>query len=131
MTDPSEKKTVLVVDDDDSVLRVTMRALQSFGFTTIGAKDGFEAVSAFREQHQALDCVILDMSMPGMSGKQTLQSLREIDPDVPVLLASGHSVDEMREMYGETGFAGYLQKPFQIATLNDAVHSVINGRQKS
>jgi two-component system, cell cycle sensor histidine kinase and response regulator CckA len=120
-----DKHVVMVVDDDDAVRRVTMRALETFGFTTVGAASGFEAVETFKNDHHGLHCVIVDMNMPGMNGKQTMQSFREIDASVPVLLASGHSADEMREAHGDAGFAGYLQKPFQIALLAASVKRVI------
>jgi two-component system, cell cycle sensor histidine kinase and response regulator CckA len=125
VTATPEKHVVMVVDDDDSVRRVTARALESFGFATLGARDGFDAVKQLESQRGVVRCVIVDMSMPGWDGEQTLKGLHEIDGGLPVLLASGHSAQEMREKYAQSGFAGYLQKPFQIALLADAVARAI------
>lgn len=126
MTNQDGKQVVLIVDDDDSVRKVIMRALDTFGFATIGAVDGNRAVDTFTEQRDAIDCIIVDMSMPGMDGEQTFHALRQVGPTPPVLLASGHSAEEMQERYGTVGFAGYLQKPFQIASLADVVRSAIS-----
>lgn len=128
MTAPSNGYAVLVVDDDESVRRVTMRALEAFGFETVGAKDGYEAVSVLEARQTGLHCIIVDMSMPGMNGEQTLKALRGLNATVPVLLASGHSAEEMRDIYGGVGFAGYLQKPFQIMQLAQAVEGTISGQ---
>jgi two-component system, cell cycle sensor histidine kinase and response regulator CckA len=126
VTNEDGKKVVLIVDDDDSVRKVIMRALDTFGFATTGAIDGNAAVELFTQQKDSIDCIIVDMSMPGMDGEQTLHALRQVGPTPPVLLASGHSAEEMQERYGAAGFAGYLQKPFQIASLADVVRSAIS-----
>lgn len=126
MTNQDGKQVVLIVDDDDSVRKVIMRALDTFGFATIGANDGNAAVDTYTQQKGDIDCIIVDMSMPGMDGEQTFNALRETGPTPPVLLASGHSAEEMQERYGTVGFSGYLQKPFQIASLADVVRSAIN-----
>ncbi len=122
------KVVVMVVDDDDAVRHVTMRALESFGYETIGAADGFEAGDRFSSEHQYIDCVIIDMSMPGKDGEETFRSLREIDPAVPAVLASGHSVEEMQARFAGLGFAGHLQKPFNLSELNAAVRGIIGTR---
>lgn len=126
MSNQDGKQVILIVDDDDSVRKVIMRALDTFGFATIGANDGNAAVDTYTQQKDAIDCIIVDMSMPGMDGEQTFNALRQNGPTPPVLLASGHSAEEMRERYGTVGFAGYLQKPFQIASLADIVRSAID-----
>jgi CheY-like chemotaxis protein len=127
VTNESGKQVVLIVDDDDSVRKVIMRALETFGFATVGANDGNKAVETFTEQQSAIDCIIVDMSMPGMDGEQTFHALRKVGPTPPVLLASGHSADEMRDRYGTVGFSGYLQKPFQLTSLADIVRDAIAG----
>jgi two-component system, cell cycle sensor histidine kinase and response regulator CckA len=126
VTNQEGKQVVLIVDDDDSVRKVIMRALDTFGFATVGAVDGNQAVETFTAQRDAIDCIIVDMSMPGMDGEQTFLALREVGPTPPVLLASGHSAEEMQERYGGAGFAGYLQKPFQITSLADVVRNAIS-----
>ncbi|MDZ7728644.1 MAG: response regulator [Dehalococcoidia bacterium] len=129
VTEATNGYLVLVVDDDESVRRVTMRALEAFGFGTLGAKDGYEAVDVLKGHAKALHCIIVDMSMPGMNGEQTLHALREVEAQVPVLLASGHSSEEMQDSYGGVGFAGYLQKPFQLAQLAQKVEGTIKQHQ--
>lgn len=125
MTEKPPGYRVLVVDDDESVRKVTMRALETFGFTTLGARDGFEAVTAVREADPGVDCVIVDMVMPGMDGEATMHSLHEVKAQLPVLLSSGHSALDMQERFAGAGFAGYLQKPYQIGALAQVVRETI------
>lgn len=126
MTETPQTHTVLVVEDDDAVRRVIVRALEISGFKAVGTRDGFEAVTTFQSWDSAIDCVIVDMSMPGMDGEETLARLRRINPRVPILLASGHSSTKMRELFPRSGFAGYLEKPFRIAELVKAVRDAID-----
>lgn len=116
---------VLVVDDDESVRRVTMRALETFGFATVGAKDGFEAVDTLRASRDAIHCAIVDMNMPGMNGEQTMMSLHQVVEALPVLLSTGYSAFDIPAHVGPSGFAGFLQKPYQIGTLADTVRAAI------
>lgn len=116
---------VLVVDDDESVRRVTMRALETFGFSTVGAKDGFEAVDTLRAGRDTIHCAIVDMNMPGMNGEQTMVSLHEVVEELPVLLSTGYSAVDISAGAAGRGFAGFLQKPYQIGTLAEKVRSAI------
>lgn len=126
MTDESTPFCVLVVDDDEPVRRVTMRALEVFGFTTLGAKDGNEAVGVVREHGRAIHCAIVDMNMPGLDGEQTMRGMHAIEAGLPVLLASGFAADELPGACPDAAFAGYLQKPYQIATLARTVREAID-----
>lgn len=128
MQDPGSPPVVLVVDDDDAVRRVTVRALQTYGYTAIGAINGFDAVDAISTRELKVACAIVDMSMPGLDGEATMLRLRAIDADLPVLLASGHSAEEMEEKFGGTGFIGYLQKPFELEQLANDVSAAIASR---
>ena len=105
--------TILVVDDEDIVLSILSRSFEKVGYRVLTAKDGETAVDVFREHHEEIAGVILDLSMPGMGGEQTFEALREIRSDVLVLLSSGFTESEALERCQERGAVGFLQKPFR------------------
>ena len=107
---------VLVVDDQMQVRFVMAEMLRSFGFTTVEAADGKEAIAAFRDEPD-LDLVVLDLVLPDMSGEQTLASLRGLRPNVKVLLMSGYAEEEAVRRLAAGGAVRFLGKPFTRATL--------------
>ena len=86
-----ESKTVLVIDDEEIVRSAATSALRRLGYEVLSAYDGSQGVQVFRSLHTSISLVILDLSMPGISGEETLQQLRTINPDTPILLFSGFS----------------------------------------
>jgi CheY-like chemotaxis protein len=87
--------TVLIVDDDEGVRLSVAAILRARQYRTLLAADGAEAVALFREQQAAIDAVILDLSMPGLSGREVLAQIRAIRPDVPVIIASGYAPEPL------------------------------------
>src|SRR5690606_29071045 len=87
--------TVLVIDDDPTVALVTRRALKLFGFTVLMANDGASGVEIVRERSREIACVLLDMTMPGMSGRETLVAIHEVDQTIPVIVMSGFAREEV------------------------------------
>jgi signal transduction histidine kinase/CheY-like chemotaxis protein len=117
--DLSGRGVILVVDDDEHVRQAASAVLQSFGYTVIPADNGYQAVELFRARSDEVDLVLLDMTMPGMSGDETYHALRAIRPDVKVLLSTAYDADEARRQFPTRGPAGFLQKPYhpdQLAT---------------
>jgi CheY-like chemotaxis protein len=126
---PKEKITVLLVDDDDGVRTTISRQLMRLGFQVISVADGFEALALVErslsvrdaENHAPIDLVLLDLMMPRMDGAETFERLHAIAPDLPVVLCSGYSDEELRTRFEGKAIAGYLCKPFEIQTLKAAV----------
>lgn len=112
---------VLLADDDAQVLNVTTRMLASAGYEVITAADGVEAVERFQALHRGLGLVLLDLAMPRMNGGQAFARMQEIDAEVPVMIYSGNSIDEVAARLPAGDLAGYLQKPFDRSTLCQAV----------
>jgi PAS domain S-box-containing protein len=108
---------VLVVDDEDLVRGAVKATLHRFGYSVLLAENGQQAVELFRATHADLCAVVLDMTMPVMSGEEALRQLRVIDPSVPVILSSGFSEAEAVRRFTGKGLAGFLQKPFTARTL--------------
>lgn len=117
--------TVLVVDDEPAVLRTVARMLELMGFSALQAVDGQHGIELFREHAAAITLVMLDLTMPHPDGEQTFAELRRIQPDVRVMLMSGYSQHESIARFADQGLAGFVQKPFSLAVLREAVHAVL------
>ena len=112
---------VLVVDDDAIVRRALLRTIRSLGYETLEAASGAEALELYRECRGEIVGVVLDMVMPGLSGRATYLALREITPDVRVLLVSGYAVNEEVQEILDLGVRGYLPKPHTMEQLAAAL----------
>ena len=102
MDDSSESYCVLVVDDDDTVRRVLTRMLQRGGFHVSPVSSGMAAVEHIRGGARC-DLAVIDMTMPHMDGLQTLSALRDLLPDLPVIISSGYSASDSVERALELG----------------------------
>jgi PAS domain S-box-containing protein len=122
---------VLVIDDESIVRRVAASGLKKYGYAVVTAENGREGVERFRALHAELKLVILDMTMPVMSGEEALDLIRGINPGVPVILSSGHSETEAVRRFAGKGLAGFLQKPYTAAGLAEKVQSVLRAAQNS
>lgn len=129
---PTEKRTILVIDDEEAVRRVTTRMLQKFGFDVIPAADGPEAIEIFQEKAAGIDIIILDLTMPHMSGEETLAHLKKIRSDTPVILASGYSRSDATSMLQEhQAPAAFIEKPFQAADLVRLVNTILQEEEQA
>ena len=115
---------VLVVDDDGDVRELAGLMLRRLGFTVFSAADGREGVEAFRRHARDIDLVLLDLTMPGMSGKETCREIQRVEPDQRIVLISGYS-EEFAASGGVDAPAGFLQKPFTQADLGTALRDVL------
>jgi PAS domain S-box-containing protein len=135
--DPDEEKkpakgvlrgteTILLVDDEKMVLEVSRELLESLGYRVYAAGSGQEAVAVYMEKRNKIDLVILDMVMPGISGGETFDRLREIHPGIRVLLSSGYSINGEAQTIMDRGCSGFLQKPFQMENLSRKVREILD-----
>ncbi|MBL9210364.1 MAG: PAS domain S-box protein [Opitutaceae bacterium] len=119
---------VLVVDDEDSVRDVSVRILQSCGFATDVAVDGRAAVELFRAAPSRYDVVLLDLTMPVLDGVEAFRQLRQIQPDVRVVLMSGFNEQDAVGRFTGKGLAGFVQKPFDASALGAAITAALAAR---
>ena len=110
---PRRELTVLLVDDEEAVREMVGEILENEGFEVLLAEDGARAVALFGENRARVDVVLMDLSMPGLSGEETFRRLREIAPGVRVILSSGYDSDEARGRFGASAPAGFIQKPYR------------------
>jgi CheY-like chemotaxis protein len=118
---------VLVVDDEPMVLRLATWILEDAGFRVIEARDGVEAVEAYRSHAAEIDVVVLDLDMPRMNGAETFDALRALRPDVRVLLSTGYG-DEPLDRFQDRGLVGTLDKPYAASQLVAAVRAATSGK---
>gem|GEM_PF-915957 len=109
--------TVLVVDDEAYIRTLTSRMLKNAGYTAVLADNGLEALQIFRDKKDSIDCVLLDLTMPELDGKETLAAIRKIDKNIPVIISSGYSEADIRASFGDNTISGVLQKPYQYEDL--------------
>jgi two-component system cell cycle sensor histidine kinase/response regulator CckA len=116
---------VLIVEDEDAVRLVMAEMLKYFGLTPTTAADGKLGVAAFRANPAGFDLVLLDLLMPGMNGEQVLAAMREIKPDVRVLLMSGYSRGDVLGRLAGPGRLAFLAKPFTRESLEQKLREML------
>jgi PAS domain S-box-containing protein len=113
--------TVLLVDDEEIVRTTAEKALALSGYRVLVAESGAAAIDVFKRHPGEIAVVILDLSMPGMSGEETLPHLRSVRPDVPVIISSGYSEAEVIPIFKGQRVAGFIQKPYTSTQLAQQV----------
>ena len=119
------KKTILVVDDEPANMEVTKEILEILSYNVKTACNGGEAVAIYREQREEIELIILDMIMPGMGGGETFDRLKQINPDVRVLLSSGYSLEGQAKDILNRGCLGFIQKPYKIEELAKKIQDIL------
>ena len=124
--------TILLIDDEQMFLEVGGEMLQEIGFNVLSAKSGREAIDILQNSREKINLIIMDMIMPGMSGSETFDRLKEIKPAVRILLSSGYALDDQATKILRRGCSGFIQKPFNINQLADKIHRILaNPEQES
>ncbi len=118
-------ETILIVEDEEIVLTVSKNLVSSLGYHVITARSGQEAVDIYRTKTEPIDLVMLDMIMPGMSGGETFEQLKAMNPDIRAILCSGYSMNEQANRIIERGCRFFLQKPFSISTLSQKIREAL------
>src|SRR4030042_2947153 len=117
--------TVLLVDDDPLVREVGEKMLVKLGFQVLTAADGREGLEVFRTHKEAIDCVLLDLTMPKMDGEEAFQELSRLKSDVKVILSSGYNEQNVIKQFAGNGPAGFIQHPYTLTTLREALSRVL------
>ena len=118
-----DRKVILVVDDDTALRTILVKRLKHSGFDVLEAEDGQQAIDTFVKQPQAVDCVLLDMSMPKLSGEEVHKQLRDLRQDVPIILMSGFNESEIGDRFKGVKLDGTLQKPISADLLLETICS--------
>jgi two-component system, cell cycle sensor histidine kinase and response regulator CckA len=126
-------RRILVVDDEPAARVLAKRVLSEGGFEVTTVQSGFECLERFRKQPHGFDLVLLDLSMPFMDGEETFRRLREINPNVVVLLSTGFlaPAQERIERMLSRGLAGFLRKPHRPDELLAQVQAILEKMKMS
>ncbi len=119
-------RSVLVIDDEPTVRQITASVLKRVGITVHSAASGDDAVVLLRDQPIPIDLVLLDLTMPGLSGEETLRILHGLRPALRVILMSGYSESDILRRLGEQGAIDFLQKPFELDELHAKLERAFN-----
>ena len=115
---------VLVVEDDDMLRNLAATMLESLGFSVMQAKDGVEALEIFGKHQSEIQFVLSDLTMPGMDGWEILTVLRKLQPNIPVILASGYDLAHVMAGDHPEKPQAFLSKPYNLKALRDAISKV-------
>jgi two-component system, cell cycle sensor histidine kinase and response regulator CckA len=119
-------ETVLLVDDENMIIEVGAEILEALGYEVLTARSGPEALEVFKTNKGQVDIVVLDMIMPGMGGGDAYDQLREIEPNVKVLLSTGYSLRGEASEILKRGCNGFIQKPFNIKMLSQKLREILD-----
>ncbi|MFC1553542.1 PAS domain S-box protein [candidate division KSB1 bacterium] len=122
---PGGSETILIVDDEEMVLKLARTMLSNLGYNVITAIDGKQALEIYQEQKTSVDAVILDLTMPMLSGEMVLRGMLEINPDTKAIISSGHSKTTLREGI-LVNAKGNINKPYRIIDLASVVRRVLD-----
>ncbi|HDH98192.1 MAG TPA: PAS domain-containing hybrid sensor histidine kinase/response regulator [Deltaproteobacteria bacterium] len=117
--------TVLLVDDEEVIREVGKELLEAMGYRVFIAKDGKEAIDVYKKDRDEIDIVVLDMVMPNMGGGKAYDRMKEIDPDIKVLLSSGFSIDGEATEILKRGCTGFIHKPFSMKELSHNIREIL------
>ena len=119
-------ETVLLVDDEEFILKVGLQILEELGYAVLTAPSGKEAIKIYTEKKDEIDIVVLDMIMPGMGGGETYDSIKALKLDVKVLLSSGYSIIGEASAILNRGCQGFIQKPFTMKSFSEKLREILD-----
>lgn len=122
---PVEKPLILIADDEAMVRRVAKAALEGRGYRVLLAEDGLDAVEVVRNHAHELGAVLLDLTMPRMSGEEAMAEIARLAPGLKVIASSGYSQAEAARRFAPGALAGFLQKPYTVRQLAEKIESVL------
>ncbi len=119
-------ETILFVDDEEEILWVGRRILESLGYTVHTACDGRNAIEFYREHQETVDVVVLDLVMPDLGGQEVFEQLKRIDPAVKVLLSSGYGTTHQVRGLLSMGCKGFIQKPYDTTRMSRVIRRILD-----
>jgi len=122
------KETILLVDDEEMIIEVNQEILKALGYKTMIARSGKGAIEIYKNSREKINMVIMDMIIPGMSGKEFYNNLKKVDPEIKVLLSSGYSISGQATEILERGCNGFIQKPFKLRELSFKIREVLDSK---
>ncbi len=119
------KETILLVDDEKTILDAGEQILNRLGYEVLIASGGHEALEIYNEDQDKIDMVLLDMVMPGMGGGETYDRMKEINPQIKILLVSGYGIDGQATEILKRGCDAFIEKPFDTELLSRSINKIL------
>ena len=119
------KNTILVVDDDEDVLDSVSELLELLGYAVHLAESGEKSLDLYKELGEEIDVVLLDLTLPQMTGKEVYDQLRTINPAVRIVLSTGYDKSAINGFSTESGRTCFLQKPYSITQIEEILSSIL------
>jgi CheY-like chemotaxis protein len=123
------KEHILFVDDESMLLEVGSELLEMVGYQVQAADSGQKALEIFQRDKDDIDLVLFDMIMPNMNGGELFDKIKEIRPDIKMILSSGYSIDGQAQEIMERGCDGFIQKPFDVKKLSRKIRDILEGKE--
>ncbi len=123
---PRGKERILFIDDEPAIASLGMLMLERLGYEVIVQKSGSEALALFKTQHQKIDLVITDMTMPGMTGEALAREMMHVRPDIPIILCTGfsHRINQQKAL--QSGIKKFIMKPFTVREVAAAIREALD-----
>ena len=125
----SDENLILVIDDEVSVCETVADMLELSGYSVTTAFDGQAGIKTFRQRKDQINVILLDLTMPGLSGEETFRQLRAIDPSVHVIISSGHSQNKISAVFGNEKHIEFLPKPYNFQALERVIRQCLRYAQ--
>ena len=122
-----EQTRVLLVDDEEGLRSLMAIALEEAGCTVFQAVDGEDGMLQFRRHGHELDVIVLDLTMPRLSGDEVFRRIRAVRPDMPIILCSGYTEEDISRQFSGLDLSGFIEKPFTPSELIDKIGSILGG----
>ena len=119
------RKLVLIIDDDAFIREAIADILASEAIGCLAAEDGAAGVALYRTRQAEIGMILLDLSMPGLSGEETCRQLKALNPNAPIVISSGYSSAELAGRFAQLGVVDFLQKPYRWGELITRVRQIM------
>ncbi len=121
---------VLLVDDEKMILEMGSDILKHLGYKVLLAEDGLTALDLYKRKHKEIALVILDLIMPRLSGREIFDRMRQIDPNVKIIVSTGYANEELIQPLSDKLADGFLKKPYKINEMAECIHKVIKMKRE-
>jgi two-component system cell cycle sensor histidine kinase/response regulator CckA len=122
---PPSGGTILLVEDDENVRRMAAQMLKILGYTVFAPLSPQDAIAICKEADQPIDCVVTDVIMPGMSGRELVEAIRILRPGIKVLFMSGYTSDVIAHHGVLDEGVPFIQKPFDMSAIHKKIQEII------
>ena len=123
-----KKETILLIEDEEIVSKVTMEMLSKLGYKVLTACNGIEALHAYEKQHHDIDLILLDLQMPRMDGTETYRHLKKLNPNAKIIVSTATGGDDFKLDQFDLQQGGYLRKPYLPRELAAEIERVLQPR---